>query len=161
MNLEIERKFLLKPFYSVLPRLNTRYIKQIYVQGSGLETLRIRHSLFQDKTTQGVVQVKLRVGEFTSNEYTMEIDADAALAAIQTYNNPVEKLRYETPYGKDGLKWEIDAFQKVNKGLYIVEIELPSEDYKLEIPEWVGKEVTGDPRYYNENLFKSPFCTWI
>ena len=42
------------------------------------------------------------------------------------------------------LNWEIDCFEGDNSGLIIVEIEIPTPDYPLMIPPWLGKEVTKD-----------------
>ena len=47
-----------------------------------------------------------------------------------------------------------------NEGLIIAEIELNSETEPFSKPEWLGKEVTGDVKYYNSNLSKNPFKTW-
>jgi CYTH domain-containing protein len=44
--------------------------------------------------------------------------------------------------------------------LVIAEVELESEDQKIKLPDWVGKEVTGDPKYFNSNLIKKPFKKW-
>jgi adenylate cyclase len=70
----------------------------------------------------------------------------------------IEKFRYAIPSGKH--IWEVDEFLKDNSGLTIAEIELQSEDEDFMIPSWLGKEVTGDPRYYNANLIDHPFCNW-
>ncbi len=59
-----------------------------------------------------------------------------------------------------GLVWEIDEFHGVNEGLTVAECELESEDQQIDKPDWVGAEVTGDPRYYNSNLIAKPFSTW-
>ena len=58
------------------------------------------------------------------------------------------------------LKWEIDEFEGENKGLILAEIELTHEDQKIELPEWIGDEVTGNPDYYNASLIKKPFSKW-
>ena len=47
-----------------------------------------------------------------------------------------------------------------NEGLVVAEIELASEDEKIELPAWVVMEVSSDPRYFNSNLLKQPFSTW-
>ena len=70
----------------------------------------------------------------------------------------VEKIRYELPWG--GLTWEIDVFSKENAGLVIAEIELPDELYQIELPSWIGKEVTGQSQYYNGSLAQRPFDAW-
>ena len=47
-----------------------------------------------------------------------------------------------------------------NKGLILAEVELKSEKQDIKIPSWIGKEVSGDPKYYNSNLVKYPFSQW-
>ena len=71
---------------------------------------------------------------------------------------PVEKHR--TRVAIEGLVWEIDEFLGANAGLLLAEVELESEDQQIEIPNWVGTEVTGDSRYFNSRLAESPYSTW-
>lgn len=70
----------------------------------------------------------------------------------------IEKRRYEVRH--DGLTWEVDEFVGVNKGLVIAEVELDSENQTFDKPDWVGEEITGDPRYYNANLVDHPYSAW-
>jgi CYTH domain-containing protein len=70
----------------------------------------------------------------------------------------IEKNRYRVEEG--GVVWEIDEFLGENLGLIIAEVELESEDQTLTKPDWVGEEVTGDPRYFNANLIKKPYNRW-
>ena len=56
--------------------------------------------------------------------------------------------------------WDVDVFHGENEGLILAEIELESKDQKLIIPEWIGREVTNDDRYYNSYLAKHPFSEW-
>ena len=70
----------------------------------------------------------------------------------------IEKERFKIPM--DGFVWEIDEFFGDNKGLIVAEIELQSEDQPFPKPDWIGEEVTGDPRYFNSNLIKHPYTTW-
>ena len=49
------------------------------------------------------------------------------------------------------------VFHGANEGLILAEIELSSEDEPFEKPAWLGKEVSGDRRYYNSMLTKHPF----
>lgn len=70
----------------------------------------------------------------------------------------VEKTRYRIPYG--GLTWEVDEFAGENAGLVVAEVELRDEAEAVAPPPWVGREVTGDPRYANANLIARPFSTW-
>ena len=65
----------------------------------------------------------------------------------------IEKTRYKVDAGR-GLSWEIDRFHDRNEGLILAEIELPDESVDVILPNFIGKEVTSDPRYYNSNLAK-------
>ena len=60
----------------------------------------------------------------------------------------------------EGSIWEIDEFHGVNEGLVVAEVELEDADQVIRTPEWIGDEVTGDPRYYNANLIAHPFSEW-
>jgi adenylate cyclase len=70
----------------------------------------------------------------------------------------IEKSRYHVVH--DGLTWDIDEFHGDNDGLIVAEIELADEDQLVDLPEWAGKEVTGDARYFNSSLVRVPFCRW-
>jgi CYTH domain-containing protein len=59
-----------------------------------------------------------------------------------------------------GLEWEVDVFEGENAGLVVAEVELESERQSIDLPDWVGLEVTHDPRYLNANLAKAPFTRW-
>ena len=95
----------------------------------------------------------------TRLEFEYEIPFDDANSLLELCEQPlVEKTRYKIPFG--GLIWEVDEFHGVNEGLVVAECELESEDQAIEKPDWVGEEVTGDPRYFNSNLIANPFTSW-
>jgi CYTH domain-containing protein len=70
----------------------------------------------------------------------------------------IEKYRYSVKYEK--LVWEIDEFTGANSGLVLAEVELDSTEQKIQIPKWIGTEVTGDPKYYNANMVNNPYQNW-
>ena len=70
----------------------------------------------------------------------------------------VEKLRYKIEY--QGFIWEVDEFRGDNEGLIFAEIELAAPSQEFALPDWIGREVTGDSRYYNSNLGRNPFRNW-
>ena len=70
----------------------------------------------------------------------------------------VEKIRHIFLF--QGLTWEVDEFLGENLGLVVAEVELEREDQPFEKPQWVGDEVTHDPRYYNSNLAAHPYSAW-
>lgn len=63
----------------------------------------------------------------------------------------IKKTRYIVP-SENGLVWEVDEFHAAHEGLVLAEIEIPTIDYPVNIPSFIGEEVTGDPRYYNSSL---------
>ena len=96
----------------------------------------------------------------TRSEYEYEIPAgDAEEMLDDLCERPIiEKNRYKIPLGD--VIWEVDEFLGVNDGLIVAEVELKSEDQAFDKPEWIGAEVTDDPRYFNANLIARPFSTW-
>ncbi|EPG64655.1 hypothetical protein LEP1GSC061_0998 [Leptospira wolffii serovar Khorat str. Khorat-H2] len=70
----------------------------------------------------------------------------------------VKKLRYLINF--QGSIWEVDEFLEENEGLVVAEIELKSENEIFNKPDWIGKEVSDDPKYFNSNLIRSPFRHW-
>lgn len=70
----------------------------------------------------------------------------------------IDKVRYPVRHGRH--VWEVDVFEGSNAGLIVAEIELDDEDETFEKPDWLGEEVSDDPRYYNMNLAKQPYSTW-
>ncbi len=95
----------------------------------------------------------------TRLEFEYDIPMDDCNQLLDLCEQPIiEKTRYKIPYG--GLIWEVDEFHGVNDKLVVAECELESEDQAIDKPEWIGDEVTGDPRYFNSNLIANPFTTW-
>ena len=91
-------------------------------------------------------------------EYPVPIE-EARLILERLAKRPlIEKTRYAIPFA--GLIWEVDEFHGDNQGLIIAEVELEEEAQTFARPDWVGREVTGDPRYYNANQIESPFKIW-
>jgi adenylate cyclase len=155
MALEIERKFLvIGEFRS--EALESKSIIQGYICSGQGRTVRIR--IRDDKA---YITIKGSTGPtgFTRYEWEKEIpltDADELIRLCE--NSLVEKTRYIIKHG-DHL-FEVDEFLGENAGLIIAEVELKSEDEHFEKPSWLGKEVTGDPRYYNSYLSVNPYSGW-
>jgi adenylate cyclase len=70
----------------------------------------------------------------------------------------VDKVRHRIEHA--GLLWEVDVFHGANEGLVVAEVELRSPDQPVDVPDWVGADVTSDPRYYNASLVARPYSTW-
>ncbi len=85
-------------------------------------------------------------------------DAETILDTV--CGNLVEKNRYRIPAKEQGLVWEVDEFFGANAPLVTAEIELPDEKTVVELPDWIGCEVTNDHRYKNNNLAEHPYAEW-
>ena len=154
MGKEIERKFLVKGDAWRSLGKGTSY-RQGYLNSVKERTDRIR--TINDKaflTIKG-----LTVGA-TRSEYEYEIPLADCNAMLDTLAEKpiIEKKRYKVPFA--GLTWEIDEFFGENAGLIVAEVELASEGQAIDKPEWVGEEVSADPRYFNSNLIKHPYTRW-
>ena len=151
MSEEIERKFLVR-----VDDWRTRGVGMPYRQGylSTTPERSVRVRLVRDK---GYLTIKgITVGARRA-EYEYEIPADEAGELLDNLcEHPlIEKTRYRIEY--QGLTWEVDEFDGDNAGLIVAEVELEKEDQAVVLPDWIGEEVTGDPRYYNACLVSNPF----
>ena len=108
---------------------------------------------------RGVLTIKGHGNGVSRYEWEQQIPGeDAKELFLLCQPGRVEKTRYIVPLGE--LKVEVDVFHGENEGLVFAEIELPAEDYRFALPEWLGPEVTGDPRYYNAYISSHPYNTW-
>jgi CYTH domain-containing protein len=151
---EIERKFLVKPrkWSELGPGLK---IRQGYLSTARERTVRVR--TYGDR---GYLTIKGTTSGISRDEYEYEIPfADATEILDHLCLQPlIEKTRYRIPF--KGHTFELDEFIGVNRGLTIAEVELKSADEKIELPDWIDRDVSGDPRYFNSNLAQKPFSTW-
>ncbi|MBM9537624.1 CYTH domain-containing protein [Desulfobulbus alkaliphilus] len=154
MPLEIERKFLLagEGWRELAEGIAYR---QGYLCTDRKRTVRVRTA-----GQKGYLTVKGATVGLTRSEYEYEIPLGDALAMLDTLcpQPQIEKKRYTITF--QGCIWEVDEFFGLNEGLVVAEIELQREDQVFERPDWIGKEVTGDPRYYNAALCAAPYSTW-
>ncbi|MDE5585667.1 MAG: CYTH domain-containing protein [Muribaculaceae bacterium] len=146
MAMEIEHKFLVKNAgYRELATAVFR-ISQGYLCREPERTVRVRV-----KGSRGYLTVKGRNKGASRAEFEYEIDLEDAEKMLAMCVPPVlEKTRYIVPF--EGHLWEVDEFAGSRAGLVTAEIELASEDEAYAFPDFIGDDVTGDPRYYNSNL---------
>jgi len=154
--LEIERKFLVKAAFK------ESVSKQINIVQGFLSTVPERTVRIRIKGDKGFLTIKGVGNESGVSRYEFEKEIsleDARDLMIICEPGVINKTRYIVPTSGD-LFFEIDEFHGENKGLCVAEIELPSEDTIFEKPIWLGREVTGESKYYNSMLSKHPFSTW-
>ncbi len=154
MGLEIERKFLLSSSDWRSNVKSTIEIKQGYLNSDKNRTVRVRIS-----GNSGLITIKGKTIEATRPEFEYEIPLKDAHEILKLCEKPIiEKKRYLIVYAQK--TWEIDEFEGDNKGLIVAEIELNDENEAINLPDWIGEEVTTDPKYYNANLIKTPYSSW-
>jgi len=154
MPVEIERKFLVRGDGWRALGAGMPY-RQGYLSTIPERSVRVR--LVRNK---GYLTIKgLAVG-VTRAEYEYEIPADEAGELLDKLcEQPlIEKTRYRVEC--NNLTWEIDEFAGDNAGLIVAEVELEKEHQAIALPDWIGQEVTGDPRYYNASLVSNPYSQW-
>lgn len=153
---EIERKFLVRKDIDFRARAHTKYsMRQGYIPAKGA-TVRIR--LRDDK---GFLTIKgpASLHGLLRYEFEKEISPVEANELLKLCTKPlIEKTRYLIDEG--GHTFEVDEFYGDNEGLIIAEIELKKVSEDFERPDFLGKEVTGDDRFYNSQLRLRPFCLW-
>lgn len=156
MQLEIERKFLIKSDEFKRLSFKKKHIVQGYLNSNHDRVVRIRIT-----DDIGYITVKGASDETGVKrvEWEKEIPLKEAKELINLCEKGIiEKYRYYHRFG-DHL-FEIDEFLGINKGLCIAEVELKHENEIFQKPSYLGKEVTGEKKYYNSNLTKSPFNEW-
>jgi len=154
--LEIERKFLvLSEEYKTEAFKKTRII-QGFLNTHKERTVRVR--IKEEKAFLTIKGISNKEGT-TRMEWEKEIPVSEAEMLLRICEpNLIDKTRFEVKV--ENHIFEVDEFYGENEGLVIAEIELTSEDEEFIKPEWLGKEVTGDVRYYNSLLSKTPYCNW-
>lgn len=153
---EIERKFLVLSDSYKKEAATQKRIVQGYLNSNPERTVRVRI-----KGDLGFLTIKGKSNDAGTirMEWEKEIplsDAEQLLTLCE--KGAIDKIRYEI---KSGIHtFEVDEFFGDNEGLTVAEIELSEENEAFEKPSWLGKEVTGDQRYYNSQLSNNPFKSW-
>lgn len=151
---EIERKFLVVGDYKHLAHTSTLLV-QGYI-ASGRRTVRVRMS---DERAWLTIKGPSQDGGLSRFEWEKEIEGAEARELLALAEGAlIEKRRYLVEY--EGHTFEVDEFYGRNEGLTIAEVELSSADEAFERPEWLGREVTGQKRYYNSHLRSHPYSEW-
>lgn len=156
MNTEIERKFLvLDDSYKALSYAHS-HIRQGYICSERGRTVRIR---IRDEKAFITIKGPGLDGGLSRYEFEQEIPlADAELLMTLCEPGIIDKTRWLVKSGEH--TFEVDEFHGDNAPLIMAEVELKSVTDEPKIPHFIGKEVTGDRRYYNSQLRKNPYSLW-
>ncbi len=160
MATEIERRFLVRvpsaalSDSTIIQRLE---ITQGYLGWVGGLRVRVRISVDRDGTRSAMLTLKSRRAGYCRQEFERQLDLDCAektLSGLESYHI-VLKTRYHI-VDQLGVVWLLDFFKGLNEGLVVAEIELANAEQHIELPSWIGQEVTFDARYGNSALARSP-----
>lgn len=169
---EIERKYLVRgDAYRELATASSRVV-QGYLSRTPRCTVRVR---LRDNRGYLTIKGPSTADGLTRLEWEREIPPDEARQLLALCESGIiDKTRYLVPHGP--LVIEVDVFHGPHEGLVLAEIELPPDlatpehaplDHTtpehtthvhaiLDLPSWLGPEVTGDPHYYNAYLSTHP-----
>ena len=153
---EIERKFLVRNMDYRDMAFSKSHIVQGYICSARGRTVRVR--IRGDK---GYLTIKgpSNVSGTSRYEWEREISVSEAKDLMKLCEpGGIDKVRYLVQVGKH--VFEVDEFHGENEGLVVAEVELSTENEPFEYPIFLGKEVTGQVKYYNSFLMKEPFTTW-
>ena len=154
---EIERKFLVCGDFKKEAYGSVR-ITQGYLSSVPQRVVRVRV-----KGEKGYITIKGAADEtgVSRFEWEKEISLQEALSLLQLAEpGIIDKTRYLIKNTDGKHIWEVDEFHGENDGLVMAEIELSSENEPFDRPNWLGKEVTGDKRYYNSFIAHNPYKNW-
>jgi adenylate cyclase len=152
MGLEIEHKFLVESDAWRSAARGRRLLRQGYLANNALCSVRVRLA-----DAEAWVSVKAMTPGVARAEFEYAIPSvDAAAMLTSLCERPlIEKWRYDVPHGEH--RWEVDEFLGENAGLVVAELELSAVDEAFARPEWLGREVTNDRRFYNFSLVAHPW----
>lgn len=155
---ETERKFLVVGTAYKSQSYNATHIWQGYISSQNGRTVRVR--IRGDK---GYLTIKGPSGlaGLTRYEFDTEIPLSDARDLMEICEpGIIDKTRYlvKSPDGRH--IWEVDEFYGDNEGLVLAEVELVREDEPFTKPSFIGREVTGDRRFYNSHMRANPYKLW-
>lgn len=154
--LEIERKFSIKST-TFLANIKESYdITQGYLNSDKNRTVRVRTKGSKAFITVKGISSSDGLSRFEWEKEIFMEEAEALLLLCEDFI--IRKTRYIVLF--NGFVFEVDVFKEHNEGLVIAEVELQTPDQQFDKPDWLGKELTGDERFYNSYLSNHPYTTW-
>lgn len=151
MALEIERKFLVLDDSFKHEAFSKSHIVQGYICSERGRTVRVR---IRDERAYLTIKGPSENGGLSRYEFELEIPLEDGKQMMQLCEpGIIDKTRWLVKSGNH--TFEVDEFHGANEGLVVAEVELAYEDEPYKKPYFIGKEVTGDRRYYNSQLAKA------
>jgi len=156
MAIEIERKFLVKNDSYKEKAFGRSHIQQGYICSDSGKTVRVR---IRDNRAYLTIKGPTSEGGLHCFEFEKEITYEEGKQLMRLCEpGIIDKVRWLVDYG--GHIFEIDEFFGENEDLVMAEVELASADEHVDLPTFIGDEVTGDDRYFNSQLRINPYSKW-
>ncbi len=153
---EIERKFLVVSDDWRAMSHKKITMRQGYLCNNKHASVRIR---IEDQSAN--INIKSMTIGISRAEYEYSIPVEEATRMLDTLCGTATQVHKERYLVKHAEKlWEVDVFLGENKGLVVAEVELEDVDEHIDLPSWVGQEVSTIERYYNMRLSYYPFSQW-
>jgi CYTH domain-containing protein len=147
MGKEIERKFLISSSaWRDLVEASIR-IRQFYLAAAPGRTIRIRIS--DGDAARLTLKFGNQIRERDEFEYPVPL-ADAEEMLAFAIGRVIEKTRHHVRHR--GYLYEVDVFGGPLAGLVVAELETPVNVPNEMLPDWLGREVTGESKFYNASL---------
>ncbi|RUW58107.1 CYTH domain-containing protein [Mesorhizobium sp. M7A.F.Ca.US.008.03.1.1] len=147
MGKEVERKFLVtSTAWQELAEADIR-ILQFYLAAGPGRTVRIRIS--DGTSAELTLKFGSKARERDEFEYPIPL-AEAVEMLDFAIGRVIEKTRHHVRHG--GYLYEVDVFGGALAGLVIAELETPEDVPDEMLPDWLGREVTGESKFYNASL---------
>jgi adenylate cyclase len=147
MGKEVERKFLVSsPAWLELAEAHIR-ILQFYLAAGPGRTVRIRIS----DGTSAKLTLKFGSKARERDEFEYPIPLPEAVEMLDfAIGRVIEKTRHHVRHR--GYLYEVDVFGGPLAGLVVAELETPEDVPDEMLPDWLGREVTGEQKFYNASL---------
>jgi adenylate cyclase len=151
---EIERKFLVRD------KRYRQLAEPIFYRQGYLSTAKEQIVRVRIRGDKAYLTVKGTTNGITRTEYEYEIPLPEAEEMLERLcKKPIiEKDRYKIEC--DDMIWEVDEFHGLNEGLVVAEVHLNREDQKITLPDWIGEEVSHEPKYFSSSLVQNPYSKW-
>ena len=157
MAIEIERKFLVLNDSYKEKAFGHSHIQQGYLCSSNERTVRVR---IRDDRAYLTIKGPTPEGGLHCFEFEKEITYEEGKQLMRLCESGIiDKVRWLVVFGSH--TFEVDEFMRANEGLVMAEVELNSPEEHVDIPDFIGQEVTGDNRYFNSQLRIHPYSKWV
>ncbi|MDJ1174353.1 CYTH domain-containing protein [Roseofilum capinflatum] len=157
MAIEIERKFLVKgDSWRGLGK--AIHYRQGYIRTENHATVRVRIAGDRGYLTLKTLPSGSSGIRRLEYEYPIPLEDAQEMLEYLCDRPQIDKTRYTFNWG--GMVWEVDEFAGDNQGLILAEVELTDANQEIQLPEWVGEEVSEDYRYFNSYLASHPYSQW-